>query len=62
MLLCYLRMGKTMSKARAKLEPGLYYINKGKVIVYEEIAEEELLEVVKATRELIKRYGGKGWI
>ena len=55
-------MGKSLVSKTKRLEPGIYYVDGGKVIVYEETTEEELLEAVKATKELIKKYGGEGWI
>ena len=51
-----------MEKTKLKLEPGIYYINGSKVTVYEETTEEELLGVVRAAKELMKKYGKEGWI
>ena len=44
------------------LEPGIYYIDGKKVIVYERVSKEEILEEIKANDELIEKYGEEGWI
>ena len=46
----------------AKLEPGIYYVEGMKAIIYEETDEDEFKEAVKVTKELIKKHGSEGWI
>jgi len=49
------------SEVKKILEPGIYSIKGKRVIIYEELDEDEVERIIEATEELEREYG-EGWI
>ncbi|MEB3862228.1 MAG: hypothetical protein GSR84_08430 [Desulfurococcales archaeon] len=56
------RVYRSMEELPEVVEPGRYVIGGVEVVVNEPVGREELAYQLRKNRELIERYGSKGWV
>ena len=56
------RVYRSLDELPEVVEPGKYVIGGVEVVVHEPVGREELAYQLRKNKELIEKYGSKGWV